>query len=148
MQRDVQPPRLLVVDSEDIVRVLIARMLRDQAYDVVEAANGRVALELLGATPPQHFDVVITNSRLPGLSGYDFVTEMLARYPHLHVIHVSGHPQALDDPRFDRLERVTTVPKPFTATALGAVVERCLRATRSAAKQDRRSGGVVVQPPV
>jgi two-component system cell cycle sensor histidine kinase/response regulator CckA len=95
--------RLLVVDSEDIVRVLIARMLRDCGYDVLEAANGRVAMELLDASAAPHFDLLVTNSRLPGLGGPQFVQQVLAKYPHLRVLHVSGHPESIEDPRIRAL---------------------------------------------
>ena len=111
------------------MRVLMARMLRDCGYDVVEAANGRVALELLRAEPAHHFDVVVTNSRLPGINGFEFVRTLLEEHPHLRVIHVSGHPESLDDERFHALEGVvTTLTKPFTSVTLSAAVEHALEA--------------------
>ena len=122
------PARLLVVDSEDVVRVLIARMLRDCGYDVVEAANGRVALELLDATPNRHFDLVVTNTRLPGLDGFQFIAQVLAHHPHIRVLHVTGHPESLEDPRLERLDRVATLAKPFNLSDLTAAVQRCLQA--------------------
>ena len=124
---EIHPPdRLLVVDGEDVVRVLIARMLRDCGYDVVEAANGRVALELLAATPPQHFDLVVTNSRLRGIDGFEFITNVLAKRPGIRVLHVSGHPESLEDTRYDRLDGVLTLAKPFTSRELTRAVEHCL----------------------
>jgi two-component system, cell cycle sensor histidine kinase and response regulator CckA len=120
--------RLLVVDPEDVLRVLIARILRDCGYDVVEAANGRVALELLNATPERHFDLIVTNSKLPGMDGFAFIQQVLERYPHLRVVHVSGHPESLDDQRLDALDRVYTLPKPFHPRDLTDAVERCLEA--------------------
>ncbi|HET8625062.1 MAG TPA: response regulator [Gemmatimonadales bacterium] len=126
-----QTPRVLVVDNEDVVRVLMARMLRDGGYDVVEAANGRVALDLLGAAPTNHFDVVVTNTQLPGINGFEFVRTMLEQHPQLRVIHISGHPESLDDERFDALDGVvTTLAKPFTSAALKGAVERALEAAR------------------
>jgi len=130
-----QTPRVLVVDNEDVVRVLMARMLRDSGYDVVEAANGRVALELLAAAPTHHFDVVVTNSRLPGINGFEFVRRLLERHPHLRVIHVSGHPESLEDERFDALEGVATLAKPFTSSALIEAVEHALKAAQDALRK-------------
>jgi two-component system cell cycle sensor histidine kinase/response regulator CckA len=129
MNSEHSPARVLVVDSEDAVRVLVARMLRERGYDVVEAANGRVALDLLSAASDGHyFAVVVTNSRLPGVSGYELIAEMLKRFPHLQVVHISGHPDALADARFHALDRVTTLAKPFTAEALTEAVDQRLHA--------------------
>jgi DNA-binding response OmpR family regulator len=119
------PARLLVVDSEDLVRLLMARMLRDGGFDVREAANGRVALHLLESTPP-HFDLILTNSRLPGLDVYSLITQVRSKYPHLRVLHVSGHPDDIEDPRIEELG-IPTLEKPFDSKALIAAVERCLR---------------------
>jgi two-component system, cell cycle sensor histidine kinase and response regulator CckA len=128
MKSEAGPRRVLVVDSEDLVRVLLARMLRDCGYDVVEAANGRVALDLVNAGPPRHFDLIVTNSRLPGLNGFEFIAQVLTQYPHLQVLHVTGHPESLQDGRLDQLDRVTTLVKPFSRDDLREAVERCLEA--------------------
>jgi two-component system cell cycle sensor histidine kinase/response regulator CckA len=121
--------RLLVVDAEDVVRVLMARMLRDCGYDVLEAANGRVALELLQATCAAHFDLIVTNSRLPGLGGPQFIEEVFAKYPHVRVLHVSGHPDSIEDPRIRALG-IPTLEKPFASTELIEAVQRCLEEGR------------------
>ncbi len=123
-QRLEPPARLLVVDSEDIVRVLMARILRECGYDVVEAANGRVAMELLDATP-SHFDLIVTNSHLPGLEGYDFISRVRLKYPRLRVLHVSGHPDHIDDPRIGELG-IPTLEKPFESRQLTDAVARSL----------------------
>lgn len=114
-----------MVDSDDLVRVLMARMLRDCGYDVLEAANGRVAMELLASNPP-HFDLLVTNSRLAGLDGYDFITQIRAKYPDLRVLHVSGHPDSIADPRIGELG-IPTLEKPFASKELDDAVERCLK---------------------
>jgi two-component system cell cycle sensor histidine kinase/response regulator CckA len=116
---------LLVVDNDDAVRLVIARMLRDCGYDVVEAANGRVALDLLAATAPPHFDLIVTNSQLPGVPGVQFIKAVLVRYPRLRVLHLTGHPEAAEDRRIDALG-VTTLLKPVRQRELADAVERCL----------------------
>ena len=65
--------------------------------------------------------MVLTNSRLPGINGFEFVRTMLEQHPHLRVIHVSGHPESLEDARFDALDAVTTLAKPFTSAALSGL---------------------------
>jgi DNA-binding response OmpR family regulator len=121
--------RLLVVDNEDMVRTVLTRMLRDCSYDVVEAANGRVALDELAATPRSHFDLVVTNSRLPGLPGVDFIAEVRNRYPEIGILHVTGHPDAVEDSRLEALG-VRTLVKPFHQEELVAAVEEGLRESK------------------
>jgi two-component system, cell cycle sensor histidine kinase and response regulator CckA len=125
----MEKARLLVVDGEDLVRVLMARILRDRGYDVVEAANGRVALELLEAAGAPHFDLVVTNSRLPGLGGPQLIEEVLAKYPRLRVLHVSGHPESIEDPRIRGLG-IPTLEKPFASKELSDAVQQCLEEKR------------------
>jgi two-component system cell cycle sensor histidine kinase/response regulator CckA len=117
--------RLLVVDNEDLVRTLFARMLRDCGYDVLEAANGRVALDLLAATDPPHFDLILTNSQLPGVPGVEFIRTLRVEYPHIRVLHVTGHPESVEDRRIGDLG-VATVVKPVRQEELADAVERCL----------------------
>jgi CheY-like chemotaxis protein len=123
-----EPPcaRLLVVDNEDMVRTLFARMLRDCGYDVVEAANGRVALELLAATATPHFDLIVTNSVLPGVPGVEFIRTVLVEYPHIRVLHVTGDPESVEDRRIEGFG-VATLVKPLSQQELAQAVERCLQ---------------------
>ncbi len=118
--------RLLVVDNEDMVRTLFARMLRDCGYDVVEAANGRVALDLLAATATPHFDLIVTNSRLPGVPGMEFIRTVLVEYPHIRVLHVTGHPETVEDRRIEGLG-VARLVKPLSQQELAEAVEQCLQ---------------------
>jgi CheY-like chemotaxis protein len=120
------PVRVLVVDNEDGVRTVIARMLRESGYDVVEAANGRVALDLLADAARDHFDLVLTNSRLPGVSGDEFVREIRTRFPRIRVLHLSGHGSGIEDQRIQAMG-VSTVDKPFDQRQLTSAVERSLR---------------------
>jgi two-component system cell cycle sensor histidine kinase/response regulator CckA len=129
--------RLLVVDNEDMVRTLFARMLRDCGYDVLEAANGRVALELLAATAPPHIDIIVTDSQLPGVPGVEFIRTVRLKYPHIRVLHVTGHPESIEDRRIENLG-VATLPKPLRQEELADAVGRCLEAGSTAVKRDTR----------
>jgi two-component system cell cycle sensor histidine kinase/response regulator CckA len=123
--QQAQRTRVLVVDNEDIVRMVIARMLRDRGFDVVEAANGRVALDLLAASPTAPFDLILTNSRLPGVPGDEFVRQVRDRYPEIRLLHLTGHGEDARDRRIEAMG-VPTVIKPFDQRQLVEAIEQSL----------------------
>ncbi|HEU5400846.1 MAG TPA: response regulator [Terriglobales bacterium] len=81
------PLRLLVVDDETSIREVTSAMLAEQGYLVLTAEDGQQALELLSEFRP---DLVITDLRMPLLSGYELLEIMRERFPGLPVIVVSG----------------------------------------------------------
>jgi CheY-like chemotaxis protein len=70
-------------------RSLLARVLRDEGYDVVEAADGTQGLELARRTPS--VDMVITDNRMTGLSGPEFADKLRELYPALPILHLTGY---------------------------------------------------------
>ena len=82
--------RLLVVEDEILIRMFVCDVLRDAGYDVVEAASGDEALDILKAGIP--IDLVLSDVRMPGstdgLALLEFVRKNLADLP---VILTSGH---------------------------------------------------------
>lgn len=87
---EARPARLLVVEDELLIRMLVADVLRDAGYDVIEAISGDEALEILKAGVV--VDLVLTDVRMPGstdgLALLAFVRQNLAKLP---VILTSGH---------------------------------------------------------
>ena len=81
------PFRLLVVDDETSIREVTSAMLAEQGYEVLTAEDGQQALELLPRFRP---DLVITDLRMPRLSGFELLEIIRERFPRLPVIAVSG----------------------------------------------------------
>jgi DNA-binding NtrC family response regulator len=76
-------PRVLVVDDEMPVRVTLAANLELEGYDVVEAGDGKAALERVHE---HEFDLVITDIRMPGMSGVELFHEIRRLRPTLPVV--------------------------------------------------------------
>jgi hypothetical protein len=68
--------RVLVVDDEENVRLALTTLLKKNGYEVEVAGGGRDALELLGRFGP---DFVLTDVRMPQMSGVDLLGEIKAR---------------------------------------------------------------------
>jgi DNA-binding NtrC family response regulator len=80
--------RILVVDDEASLRRIAQYRLTEAGYEVALAEDGAGALDALAAFDP---DLVVTDLRMPGLSGEELVREVLRREPGLPVIVVTGH---------------------------------------------------------
>ena len=65
--------KILVVDDEDIIRESLSYILRKEKYEVAEAANGKIAFEMLRETS---YDLVITDIEMPGMKGIELLNEI------------------------------------------------------------------------
>jgi putative two-component system response regulator len=79
--------RILVVDDEDQVRRLLARVLQSHGHDCAVAASAGEARRLLSA---ESFALVLSDVNMPGECGLQFAQEVLADYPDTAVVMVTG----------------------------------------------------------
>jgi DNA-binding response OmpR family regulator len=82
------PKRLLVVDDEAAIAALLARLLRHAGHDVTVAHDGAQAWDLFQA---QGFDLVVTDLKLPHLSGEQLAQRIKALAPHTPIVVLTGH---------------------------------------------------------
>jgi DNA-binding NtrC family response regulator len=81
-------PPLLVVDDEKNLRVSLGTLLKDEGY-VVRAVES--AEEGMEALRQDEFFMVITDARLGGMSGYDFIGKVRAQWPDLPLLMITAH---------------------------------------------------------
>jgi CheY-like chemotaxis protein len=79
--------RVLVVDDDDAVRMMLKKMLETEAYDVITAGNGMQALLSLQEQLP---DVVILDIIMPEKEGFETIVELRRDYPIIKIIAISG----------------------------------------------------------
>ena len=80
--------QILVIDDEDPIRNLLARMIELEGYKVWKASDCQNALKLLKAQP---FDVVLCDVFLPDGNGVDFIREIKKHRPEAEVILLTAH---------------------------------------------------------
>jgi DNA-binding response OmpR family regulator len=118
------PPRILVVDDEPALCEMLARMLRNAGYEVVKACDGLAGWTLVGRSVAS-FDLVVTDSRMPGMSGTEFIHRLRAHNPTLPIVHISG---SHVDTVYDLPSNVRTLFKPFDLPDLVPTVRQLLAA--------------------
>ncbi len=79
--------RVLVVDDEPVVLETIAAMLQGKGYVVRTAEDGFAGLVMLRQTLP---DIIISDLRMPNMSGFEFLSVVRRRFPHIPIIAISG----------------------------------------------------------
>ena len=119
------PLRILVIDDEPNVRTLLADLLRASGHTVVEAANGRDALQRMESDDA--WDLVMTDLGMPDLSGWDVARAVGARPSPPPVILVTGWGIQLEDRILAESGVAAVVAKPFTIEEVLTAVERVLR---------------------
>ncbi|MEG8038855.1 PAS domain S-box protein [Sphingomonas sp. LR60] len=111
---------ILLVDDEDLVRMSTAHMLSDLGYDVVEAALGETALQMVrdGLAP----ELLVTDHLMPGMTGAQLIKALKEIRPDLPALIVSGYAEAEGiDPAVPR------ITKPFRSSELADALTEVLR---------------------
>lgn len=137
-------PAILVVEDEPAVQEIYVRILRSAGFQVAAAPNGMQGLQMALDAP---FDVVVTNSRMPLLSGADMVAAIRRDRPDQAILHVSGSHGLTASA--DRLpEDVPTLYKPFSHEDLIAAVRRLLPPAPAPTPPFPRAGAGTSSEPV
>ncbi|MCS0499991.1 response regulator transcription factor [Protaetiibacter mangrovi] len=110
-------PVALVVEDSDDQAGLLRRYLERSGCDVVVAASGEKALELLETVSPV---LAIVDLILPGISGEEFAEHLRRTHPDCLLAITSVH----DATRYPEADAV--LPKPFTGAQVAAVAERAI----------------------
>jgi len=116
---------VLVVEDEETVRTLARRTLEEAGYSVMDARDGKEALELLSSTNSD-IDLVLCDVVLPELSGPELgrcMSEMRRQVP---VLYMSGYPGPEMVDRGLIQGEAPFIEKPFTPETLAAAVRRLL----------------------
>ena len=83
-----EPFRILVVDDEPAQLELVGGFLRKRGFEVVEVSDGQAALERFGKEP---FDLILTDQRMPALSGLELLEAARALHPEIAVIVITAY---------------------------------------------------------
>jgi CheY-like chemotaxis protein len=124
------PLHLLLIDDDPAFRLTVGTLLRRLGHRVEEAASGAAGLSLLQQTP---VDLVLTDLRMPGLTGWEVARLAKSLHPGLPVILVTGSAATLPSDQPERQFIDAILPKPCGVAELQAVLGTLCRGRVAAA---------------
>lgn len=115
-------PPVLVVDDEKNMRLSVRTLLEDEGYAVRTVESGEEALSALGQ---DEFLMVITDARLGGMSGYEFLSKVRAQWRELPLLMITAYATPKLAVEAIKAGANDYLPKPFAPEELLHIVARC-----------------------
>ena len=139
---NIQLPRVLIVDDEKNMRRSLQTMLGDEGYGVRAAESAEEALALL---KHEQFFMVITDARLGGITGYEFLKKISTQWPQLPALMITAYATPKLAVEAIKAGAIDYLAKPFEPEELFHAVARCAeryRLLRENAELRSRAGEI------
>jgi cyclic di-GMP phosphodiesterase len=115
---------ILIVDDEEPIRQLLDQCLREQGYHTRAASNADEALSVLSTS---HFDLVLSDIRMPGMSGLELLAAISRRHRDVGVLMLTACDDVFMAVQAMKLGALDYVLKPFRIDEFIATVRKALR---------------------
>ncbi|MDP7638535.1 MAG: sigma-54 dependent transcriptional regulator, partial [Candidatus Hydrogenedentes bacterium] len=132
-------PRILVVDDDPGQRSLLQSFLANFALEIELASSGGEALERLSA---QEFDMMISDVRMPGMTGLELFERLRKTNSTLPVLLVTAYPEVRDAVAATRDGAVNYLEKPIDLDELAATVREAIGMDEAGAGESLRTPGL------
>ncbi len=116
---------ILLVEDEDAVRLFGVRALKNKGYDVLEAADGEAALDVIN-TIGRSIDLIISDVVMPGMDGHTLIQLVRQEYPTVKVILMSGYAEDALSESIQNDSSVHFLGKPYTLKELAGMVKKVM----------------------
>ncbi|MBI3178160.1 MAG: response regulator [Deltaproteobacteria bacterium] len=134
------PPRVLVVDDEQVIRRLVERYCAGLGADVCVAASAAEAEALVEARP---VDAAVIDKNMPGVSGMDLLRSLRRRFPRLVAVIMTADPTDVSRFEAEKLGAAAYLAKPFALSQLDSALRKALHR----AFDDETDSGATVRRP-
>jgi two-component system, NtrC family, response regulator PilR len=118
--------KILVIDDDPSIRNMLAIVLKKSGFDVTCTESGKTALEKL---KKESFDLVISDIKMPDISGIDLLRKIKAISPEIPVILITAFASANDAVEAMKLGAEDYVTKPFNLDELKIIIDRAIYKT-------------------
>jgi two-component system, response regulator, stage 0 sporulation protein F len=120
--------KILVVDDQFGIRILLNEVLQKEGYDTYQAANGLQALEVLNDHVP---DLVLLDMKIPGMDGIEILKRMKVLRPDIKVIIMTAYGELDMIQEAMDLGAITHFAKPFDIDDIRKAVAKHLKTSSS-----------------
>ena len=115
---------LLVVDDEPRILSALERSLRREGYELLTSETVEEALRVLDARP---VDAILSDQRMPGTSGLQFLAEAARRRPDAVRMLITGWTEEIPPAQLEEIGVRALITKPWDDSKLKATLRRALR---------------------
>jgi DNA-binding NtrC family response regulator len=119
--------RVLVVDDEEAARLSLGKILKEDHYDVLLAADGEEALRVLGEENPE---ILLTDLRMPGMDGHELLLRVRQAFPDVAVLLMTAHGTIRSAVQALREGAEDYLTKPIDVEELEHLLDRILKRNR------------------
>jgi DNA-binding NtrC family response regulator len=120
---DAPAPRLLIVDDEARILSALRRALRREGYEVLTFDRAEDALRELDERP---VDAILTDQKMPGMSGLQFLAQAVRRRPEAVRLLITGWTEAIPASELERLGVRALITKPWDDAKLKETLRKVL----------------------
>ncbi|MFD2117531.1 response regulator [Paenibacillus yanchengensis] len=116
--------KVLIVDDQNGIRVLLAEVFNNENYETFQAANGKAALEIVKRDSP---DLVLLDMKIPGMDGFEILSHIKAIDPQIKVIMMTAYGELDLLDKAMKAGALSSFTKPFDIDDLRKEVNQQLR---------------------
>ncbi|HPW22425.1 MAG TPA: sigma-54 dependent transcriptional regulator [Smithellaceae bacterium] len=116
--------KILIVDDELNMRLVLTAMLKKEGYEIASAADGSEALSILKSGP---IDAVITDLKMPNVDGMELLNHMNDKHPAIPVIIITAHGTVATAVEALKKGALDYITKPFDLDELKNVISKAMK---------------------
>ncbi len=120
--------KILVIDDEPRIRDGCQMVLNEEGFEVALASDGNEGVQMI---QEEHYDIILVDLMMPGLSGLEVLSLVKERHPDTVVIVITGYATLEHSISAMKRGAFDFVPKPFTPDQLRAVVAKAIKYNRA-----------------
>jgi DNA-binding NtrC family response regulator len=115
--------RVLVVDDEEALRIVLSAELEGEGYQIASAADGQEAINILAT---KEFDLILLDIKMPNVDGFEVLKYVKEHCPKTKVVMLTGFADLKNAIESKKLGAEDFVSKPYDLVDLLTTVERVL----------------------
>lgn len=111
---------VLVVEDDDLIRGIFVDIIKSKGYSVLEATNGREALQIIGEHP---INIIVSDMKMPVMDGMQLLRAVKTSYPEIPVVVITGFDNEYTEKQVLAAGADAYVTKPFKVEDVSSTLQ-------------------------